>query len=228
MKTSFKTKSPKPLSARSGPGHRLSVHWSKARPFPVPIPKDEPERLADLRSFGVLDTPREQCFDDLTRLASHICRVPIALISLIDESRQWFKSKVGVKVAETPRDYAFCAHAIMDHHLFMVRDASRDKRFAANPLVTSNPKIRFYAGVPLVTPDHHALGTLCVIDRVPRMLDREQAEALRLLSRQVMAQLVMHRENLELKAGLQDRSCRVRALEKEIRELKKTGRNKAK
>jgi formate hydrogenlyase transcriptional activator len=159
---------------------------------------NESERLLALRQYNVLDTLPEQSFDDLTRLASYICEAPIALVTLIDEDRQWFKSRVGLEANGTPRDQAFCAHAIHQPDLFIVPDALADERFADNPLVTSDPHIRFYAGAPLVTPEGYGLGTLCVIDRVPRELMPEQEEALRALSRQVMALLEARRQAVEL------------------------------
>jgi len=150
----------------------------------------EEARLSALRAYDILDTGPEKSFDDLTSLASHICDTPIALISLVDSERQWFKSKVGLDLSETSRDIAFCSHAIEEPDLFVVRDAAQDERFASNPMVLSEPKIRFYAAVPVFTSDgQHALGTLCVIDREPRDLDANQQEALRALARQVQAQL---------------------------------------
>lgn len=155
----------------------------------------EAARLAALRECAVLDTPPERVFDDLTLIASAICDAPVALVSLVDEGRQWFKSARGIgEVRETPREVAFCAHAIVDRsELFVVRDARADRRFAANPLVQGGPMIRFYAGAPLRTADGHALGTLCVLDREPRDLTPAQADALLALARQAVMQLELRR-----------------------------------
>ena len=164
----------------------------------APIPKNESKRLKVLWQYEVLDTVPEELFDDLTELAARICEAPIALISLVDEKRQWFKSKIGVTVSETSRDLSFCAYAINQGELFIVPDATQDKRFANNPFVTSEPKIRFYAGAPLITPDGHALGTLCVIDKVPRELRPDQKQALVILARHVVSQLELRRRSCEL------------------------------
>jgi PAS domain S-box-containing protein len=162
------------------------------------LPENEAERLAALRALGVLDTPPEPAFDELAALAAYICQTPIALISLVDEDRQWFKSRVGWTTGETPREAAFCAHTILQPELLVVPDARADERFANNPLVTSSPGVRFYAGAPLVTAEGHALGTLCVIDHKPRKLTPEQARALRALSRQVVAQFRLGKQLAEL------------------------------
>ena len=160
---------------------------------------DESQRLAALDSYGILDTLPEQAFDDLTALAASICDTPISLVSLIDESRQWFKSKQGLDVAETPREHAFCTCAILQPDVFVVADTLRDERFATNPLVTGEPRIRFYAGAPLITPAGHALGTICVIDRRPRALTDERKRALLALSRQVVAQFELRKSHDELR-----------------------------
>ncbi|CAN5875462.1 hypothetical protein BH11PSE13_BH11PSE13_13290 [soil metagenome] len=136
---------------------------------------DELARLAELKRLVIMDTDEEQAYDDITRMAASICGTPVALITLVDENRQWFKSRMGLQVSETPRESAFCAHAIQwPDQAFVVRDASKDQRFEANPLVTGDPNIRFYAGAPLVTASGHALGTVCIIDREPRDITPER------------------------------------------------------
>jgi hypothetical protein len=182
-------------------------------------PANEQQRLATLRGYEILDTEPEAAFDDLTLLASYICQTPIALISLIDVDRQWFKSKVGLSLSETSRDIAFCASAILQSDVFVVPDATQDERFAENPLVISEPKIRFYAGAALMT-DGHALGTLCVIDRVPRKPSPEQLEALRALSRQVLAQLELRRNLKRLGKSLSARDRAEHEKDSALQELK--------
>src|ERR1051325_1026316 len=180
----------------------------------TPTPSNEAKRLKVLWQYEVLDTVPEELFDDLTELAARICEAPIALISLIDEHRQWFKSKVGTSVKETSRDISFCAYAITQSGLFIVPDASKDPRFRNNPLVTSDPKIRFYAGAPLITADGYALGTLCVIDKVPRQLRPDQQQALLILARHVVSQLELRRRSRELADVRQGREKLRRDLER--------------
>ena len=134
------------------------------------VPDNEASRLKTLRSLDILATPSEERFDRLTRMAKRMFNVPIALVSLVDEDRQWFKSCVGLSATETPRDISFCGHAILGHEIFIIPDATKDERFADNPLVTDEPKIRFYAGCPLSFTDGSRLGTLCIIDQKPREL----------------------------------------------------------
>ena len=160
----------------------------------LPLPPDEADRLKALHSYQILDTVAEQAFDDLVVLAAHICNTPIALVSLVDADRQWFKAKIGLEATETPRELAFCAHAILQPDKpLVVPNTLEDERFATNPLVTSDPKIRFYAGTPITTPEGYALGTLCVIDHVSRDFNPQQVEALQALGRQVSAQIELRR-----------------------------------
>jgi GAF domain-containing protein len=166
-------------------------------------PTQEAARLAALEQYGILDTPPEQSYDDITSLAAYICDVPIALISLVDADRQWFKSKVGIDVRETSRDVSFCAHAISGTDIMVVNDALADERFSENQLVTCAPNIRFYAGVPLITPEGHPLGTLCVIDHQPRELSDYQIKTLKSLARQVVTQLELQRVSAQLADALE-------------------------
>jgi GAF domain-containing protein len=218
-----------PIKALIRPLDSISSRFKEElNPMKTPRPANEKKRLRVLWQYDVLDTIPEEVFDDLTELAARICEAPIAMITLVDEDRQWFKSKVGVNVNETSRDISFCGHAIVQSELFIVPDATKDKRFAKNPLVVSDPKIRFYAGAPLITPDGYALGTLCVIDKVPRELREDQKNALRVLSRHVMTQLELRRRSRELAHVHQQRDQMQEELDKAradlaaaLRQLKK-------
>ncbi len=166
---------------------------------------DETARVAALRRYRILDTEPEQQFDDLTLLASQVCGTPIALISLVDECRQWFKSRVGTTVGETSRSVSFCAYTLGRPDLLIIPDARDDERFRDNPMVTGEPNVRFYAGAPLTSREGFTLGTLCVIDSVPRTLTDGQAAALQALRRQVEGQLELRRSLIELEAALAER-----------------------
>lgn len=211
----------------------------------APIPANEEHRLARLLEYDILDTLPEQAYDDIALLAARICRTPIALISLVGRERQWFKAEIGLGTRETPRAVSFCAHALLGEEVMVVPDAEQDPRFADNPLVQGGPRIRFYAGAPLVSPDGAALGTLCVIDRQPRQLGEEEAQALAALARQVMAQLELRREvrerqryqeqleaaNAQLKelaerdelTGLANRRVLLRYLDTELQRARRSG-----
>jgi anti-sigma regulatory factor (Ser/Thr protein kinase) len=182
----------------------------------------ESARLSDLRTYKILDTEPEKSFDDLTLLASYNCQTPIALITLIDADRQWFKSRVGISITQTPREIAFCARAIEQSDLFIVPDATKDERFKSNPFVVSEPKIRFYAGAPFRSSSGYSLGTLCVVDCVPRELTNEQQNALRALSRQVQAQLELRRNLIELRSVLTERNHAEQERDRTMEELQRT------
>ena len=191
---------------------------------PAPIPTNESERLIALLQCGILNTAPEPAFDDLTRMAARLCETPIALVSLVDSTRQWFKSRVGLDVHETPREQAFCGYSILDEEPLVIADASVDPRTCDNPLVTGAPGIRFYAGVPLRLANGAALGSLCVIDRVPRELSAAQRADLKTLAAQAATQLELRYRycqletvNLELAAASKAKSAFLANMSHEIR-----------
>ncbi len=185
-----------------------------------PVPANEARRLQVLRDYGILDSLPERAYDDFAKLASAICGTPIALITLLDEQRQWFKASIGLDVSETPRSQAFCAHAIMaPGEVLTVGDATLDDRFASNPLVTSDPNIRFYAGAPLVAPTGEALGTICAIDREPRELTTVQLESLQILSTEIIAQLELRRSIATLEQAVLDQEKHLELLSEYQRDM---------
>lgn len=168
----------------------------------APLPKNEQDRLVALQRYLILDTLPEKAFDEIVWLVSYVCQTPVAYVSIIDKDRQWFKSKIGLTAAETDRDIAFCAHAILNPEIMVVPDTFKDIRFSDNPLVLGDPKIRFYAGSPLVSEDGYPLGTLCAVDHQPRNLTSHQLEALAVLARQTERLLEYRRSSFHIKETL--------------------------
>ena len=164
-----------------------------ARRYSAPIPENDAERVKVLRQYQILDTAPEQSYDELAKLAAAVCHTPIATITLVDENRQWFKARVGLTAEETSRAVGFCACAVFGQDVLIVPDTRKDDRFVDNPFVTAQPYIRFYAGAPLITPKGFVIGTLGVFDTIPRRLHRQQLDALKMLSNQVMRLLELNR-----------------------------------
>jgi signal transduction histidine kinase/DNA-binding response OmpR family regulator len=192
-----------------------------------PIAPNESLRLAALERYCVLDTKPEEAFDDLAKLAGEICQTPLALITLVDAHRQWFKSHIGTDVTETPRDISFCAHAILNRGVMVVENTTKDPRLADNPDVLGGPRYRFYAGAPLLTQDGAALGTLCVLDHVPRKLTEKQIEALTTLSRHVVSQLELRRLLIESRAAEAELEAARRIAERERQMAEQASRAKS-
>ena len=182
---------------------------------------DEQKRLEVLNEYGIMDTPPEEEYDNLTSLASRICGTPISLITLLDDRRQWFKSVVGLQVNETPIEYAFCSHAIQHpSELLVVPDSRKDERFANNPFVTGEPYIVFYAGMPLVDEAGQALGTLCVLDTQEHTLTPFQRTALQQLAKQVVFLMALKKENKMLRGIVSDLEQQTAAMKEEMKNLK--------
>ena len=169
-----------------------------------PLPANEKERLEALLSYDILDTLTEEEYDNISKLASYICQVPIASISLIDDKRLWFKSRIGIDETEAPREISFCQYSIMGNEIFEVPNTLENEIFKDNPFVTGKLKLRFYAGAPLTTPDGFNIGTLCVFDQVPKKLDNEQKKALSTLAVSVITLLELRKKNIELQSELEN------------------------
>ncbi|HKK16083.1 MAG TPA: PAS domain-containing protein, partial [Gammaproteobacteria bacterium] len=183
------------------------------------IPVSENERLEALYRYNILDTPAEKYFDQLTELAAFVCNTPVATITFIDENREWYKSRIGISDSEASRDISFCAHTILNNDLFIIPDTYKDKIFADNPFVLQDPPLRFYAGAPLITTDGYALGTVCVIDHIPRELTSDQKNALKKIAKQIMLQLEVHEKKHLLDSKIRSKG---KIIKKELREIKKT------
>jgi len=188
------------------------------------IPQNEPDRLSDLGEYKIMDTAAEKEFDDLVRLASKICGAPMSTITFVDSKRQWFKSRLGIDSAQTDRDFSFCSYTILGHSLMLVRDAGQDDRFRNNPFVIGSPGIRFYAGIPLTSYRGNAIGTLCVLDVVPRDLDAEQRFALDVIGQQVIRQLELNRIKAKLEEVYKIQSLLLNMIVRDIKSpLSSTG-----
>src|ERR1700682_5094710 len=185
-------------------------------------PSNDAARVSALQKYAILYSEPQQALYALAQLASYICNTPIALVSLVDENRQWFKASIGMSASETPREIALCSIAIQQSEVFVIPDTLKDERFRNNPLVVSKPNIRFYAGAPLINEEGYALGTLCVVDVVPREFTGEQRKALKTLSRLVLAQLEFRRNLMLLKEALNDRTREEHDRERELQKLQET------
>jgi diguanylate cyclase (GGDEF)-like protein len=211
----------------AGPAARLISAFMEQAPeitgcfmAAAPLPANEEKRIKALHAYGVLDSAAEQAFDDLARMAALVCDVPIALISLVDRERQWFKSHIGIDVSGSPRNISFCAHAILKPTDVMeVPDAREDPRFALNPLVTGDPHIVFYAGAPILTPTGDPIGTLCIVDYKPRKLTAMQSRVLQGLANQAVTQLELRRSLMVLEASVESQTRYVDQLEREREDL---------
>lgn len=188
----------------------------------IKYPDNEESRLAVLDLYQILDSGEDQAYDDLTKIAAYIAQTPMALITMVDRDRQWFKSKIGIAVSETPREVSFCSHTILTPtEPMIVNDATKDERFASNPMVTGEANIRFYFGAPLVMSDNHALGSLCVVDREVRSLSPQQIDALNAVARQVVALLEIRKRVASVEKILSDQHAHVIDTKKAMGDIEK-------